>query len=213
MLCLVGLWARVMAAEPATITFSLDFPNSEPEHYSISVASDGHARFDCSARISADSDDREAYQADFDMTPATRDRIFELAAEVQYFSGKIDSGNTRLAFTGAKKLVYQDSRRTNTASYNYSNLAPVQQLTALFQTMATTLEYGRRLAYYHRYQKLALDEELKRMEAQAKNNELSELQSIHPVLKKIVEDASVMNVVRARAQRLVELAPGGAPNH
>jgi len=75
--------------------------------------------------------------------------------------------------------------------------------------MAGTLEYGRRLAYYHRYQKLALDEELKRMQAQAKNNELSEIQGVTPVLREIVEDASVMNVVRARAQELIQMSESG----
>ncbi|MGB6401794.1 MAG: hypothetical protein WBF26_03015, partial [Candidatus Sulfotelmatobacter sp.] len=86
-----------------------------------------------------------------------------------------------------------------------SNLAPVQQLTTLFQNMAATLEYGRRLAYYHRYQKLALDDELKRMQTQAQNNELNEIQSVAPVLREILEDSSVMNVVRARAKELIEM--------
>ena len=122
------------------------------------------------------------------MSARNRERIFEWAKQAQYFAGKIDSGNHKLAFTGTKMLSYQDGQRSNTARYNYSNLAAVQQLTTLFQNMAGTLEYGRRLAYYHRYQKLALDDELKRMEAQAKNNELSEIQGVAPVLQEILED-------------------------
>lgn len=205
--------ARAVAAEPATVTFSLDFPNSEPEHYSISVNSDGHAKYDCSARVSPDSDEREPYQTEFDLSPETRARVFELAAQAHYFSGKIDSGNNKLAFTGAKKLVYQDGQHKYTANYNYSSVAAVQQLTALFQRMAATLDFGRRLTYYHRYQKLALDEELKRMEAEAKDNELSELQAVREVLKRIIDDSSVINVVRARAQRLAEMPPSGPPSH
>jgi hypothetical protein len=91
-------------------------------------------------------------------------------------------------------------------------MAAVQQLTALFQSMAATLDYGRRLAYYHRYQKLALDEELKHMETQAKNNDLSELQAVDEVLKRIIDDPSVINVVRARAQRLVQMAHSRTPS-
>jgi hypothetical protein len=75
----------------------------------------------------------------------------------------------------------------------------------LFQGMASTLEYGRRLSYYHRYQKLALDDELKRMEAQARDNQLSEIQGVTPVLREIVEDASVINIVRARARELLQM--------
>jgi hypothetical protein len=194
------------AAEPATVVFSLDFPASDPEHYSISVRSDGHATFECLARTSPDSDEREAYQSEFDFSSTTRARIFDLAAQAHYFQGNIDSGNHKLAFTGTKKLVYRDGQRSNRAEFNYSNLPSVQQLTALFQSVAATLEYGRRLAYYRRYQKLALDEELKRMEAQAKANELSEIQAVEPVLQTIFEDPSVINVVRARAQRLMQMA-------
>jgi hypothetical protein len=78
--------------------------------------------------------------------------------------------------------------------------------------MAATLEYGRRLAYYHRYQKLALDDELKRMQTQARNDELSEIQSVGPVLQEILDDASVINVVRARAKELIEMG-NGATGH
>src|SRR5208282_6712524 len=130
------------AADPATVKFSLDFPGSDPEHYSISVAPDGHATYECSAKISADSDERENYQSEFTFSEATRSRIFDLAAQSHYFSGKIDSGNHKLAFTGAKKLAYKDSQRSFTADYNFSLLPPVQQLTALFQSVGATLDFG-----------------------------------------------------------------------
>src|SRR5277367_1207146 len=68
----------VRAAGPTTITFSLDFPNSDPERYSITVQSDGRAHYECSAKISSDSEDREAYQTEFVFSEATRARIFDL---------------------------------------------------------------------------------------------------------------------------------------
>lgn len=197
--------ALCIAADPASITFSLDFPNSSPEHYSIAVQSDGHAHYESSGKISDDSDVRDDYQTDFTISDSTRARIFELAAQAHYFSGKIDSGNKKLAFTGAKKLVYKDGQRNSSADYNYSQQPAVQQLTTLFQSTAATMEFGRRLTYFHRYQKLALDDELKRMEDQAKRGELAELQAVSPVLQDIYDDSSVINVVRARARRIIEM--------
>jgi hypothetical protein len=191
-----------------TVTFTLDFPQSTPEHYSIGVEGTGHARYESTGKTELGADD-ETYSTEFEVSPMNREKIFEWAKQSQYFAGKIDSGNAKLAFTGAKVLSYQHGRTSNTARYNYSNLEPVRQLTAFFQGMSGTLEYGRRLAYYHRYQKLALDEELKRMEAQAKNNELAEIQGVAPVLREIVGDASVMNVVRARAQELIQMGESG----
>ena len=221
MLASVALCASLIAQDPSpeaghsgkaltpTVTFKLDFPHSNPEHYSIAVDAGGHTRYECSGKVAEDSEE-EAYRAEFVISARNRERIFEWAKQAQYFAGQVDSANPKLAFTGTKILSYQDGEKSNTAQYNYSHLEPVRQLTGFFQGMAGTLEYGRRLAYYHRYQKLALDDELKRMEAQAKNNELAELQGVAPVLREIVGDTSVMNVVRARAQELIQM--GGAGN-
>jgi len=206
-LCAISTWA----AEPATITFSLNFPDSDPERYTIAVQSDGHARYECLARISDQSDEREAYQTEFSFSDTTRAQIFDLAARARYFSGKVDSGNRKLAFTGTKKLSYKDGQRETTAAYNFSSVPAVQQLTTLFQSVSATLEFGRRLAYYHRYQKLALDDELKHMEDEVKRGDLLELQAVKPVLQQIYDDGSVLNVVRARAQRIMEMGNGPAP--
>jgi hypothetical protein len=199
--------AFCIAAVPATITFSLDFPNSSPERYLIAVQSDGHAHYESSGKISVDSDVRDEYETDFTLSDSTRARIFQLAAQAHYFSGKVDSGNKKLAFTGAKKLVYKDGQRSSSADYNFSQQPAVQQLTTLFQSLAATMEFGRRMTYFHRYQKLALDDELKHMEDQAKRGDLAELQAVSPVLKEIYEDTSVINVVRARARRIMEMQP------
>jgi len=200
------------AAEPATVSFSLDFPNSNPEHYSISIQSDGHARYESSGKISSDSDDQSAYQMEFDLSDAARAHVFDLAAQAHYFSGKIDSGK-KLAFTGKKKLSYSDGQHNSSAEYNFSPVPAVQQLTTFFQSVGATLEFGRRLEYYHRYQKLALDDELKQMEDQARRNDLAELQAVKPILQDIYDDASVINVVRARAHRIMEMKVSATPGN
>lgn len=194
------------AAEPAAVTFSLDFPGSDPDHYSISVRSDGHASYKSNAKISDDSTDTEDYQTEFVVSDHDRALIFDLAARAHFFSGKIDSGNKKLAFAGAKKLTYSDGTKTTSGDYNYSQQPAVQQLTALFEGISGTLEFGRRLAFDHRYQKLALEEELSRMENEAKSGGLVELQVVKPILQAIFDDTSVMNVTRARAQRIMAMA-------
>ena len=211
---LLLLSARLDAQQPANssaplpvITFTLDFPESNPSHYSIAVDSAGHATYECLVKIEDKIEDNPAeqpYNTEFRMSEGNRDRVFDLAKQAHYFSGKIDSGKN-VAFTGGKILSYQDGQLSNSARYNYSALIPVQRLTALFQNIAGTLEYGRRLAYVHQYQKLALDEELKRMLEQARNSEISEIQSVTPALREIVDDASVINMVRARARELIQI--------
>ncbi len=200
---------------PAVVTFTIDFPTSQPEHYSIRVQSDGLARYQSRGR-SADSDetdshdndshDNDSFDLDFTVAAETRQKIFELAAKAGYFQKDVDSHHKDLAFTGKKTLAYKDARRSGEATYNYSLKPAVQDITSLMQSLSATLEFGHRLQYDHQYQKLALDEELKRMEGLARNNELIEVAAIQPILDQIIADQSVINVTRARAQRLLERA-------
>ena len=192
----------------ATVTFSLDFPQSIPDHYALTVSSDGRAGYDSTGKLTAESEPTDPFHIDFTLSPAAREKTFDLAAKAKYFQGKIDSGKRNIASTGAKVLSYRDRQRSTQASYNYSLLPAVQELTALFQNISTTLEFGRRLDYYHHYQKLALEEELKRMEEMVREKSLDEVQAVAPILQQIVADQSVINVTRARARRL--LAGSGA---
>jgi len=204
-LLLLCLPAGVKAQQPAVVTFSLDFPGSEPSHYAISVSSNGHSTYDSDGKLSPDSEG-DPFHLEFPMSPETSRRIFDLAERAHYFEGEVDSRKKNLASTGVKTLTYKDAGRSTTATYNYSMVAAVQQVTQLFQSLSTTLEFGRRLEYFHRYQKLALDEELKRMDDAASRSDLEEMAAVLPILQRIVTDTSVINPVRARAQRMIERA-------
>lgn len=195
--------AQSSAPPIATVSFSLDFPQSIPDHYVVTVSSDGHAAYDSTGKVTVDADPGDPFHLDFTISPGTRERIFELAAKARYFEGKVDSGKRNIASTGDKVLTYKDAQRSTRAAYNYSPQQPVQELTALFQNLSTTLEFGRRLDYYYHYQKLALEEELKRMEQMVKEKNLEEVQAVSPILQRIMADPSVINVTRARAQRLL----------
>src|ERR1700681_2662720 len=198
--------SQTEAQAPAVITFTIDFPTSQPEHYSIRVQSDGAARYQSSSRLSADSDETDSFDLDFTVGAETRQKIFELAAKAGYFQKDVDSHHKDLAFTCKKTLAYKDARRSGESTYNYSLNPAVQDMTSLMQSLSATLEFGHRLRYDHQYQKLALDEELKRMENLARNHELIEVAAIQPILDQIIADQSVINVTRARAQRLLERA-------
>jgi hypothetical protein len=198
--------SQTEAQLPAVLTFTVDFPASQPEHYSIRVHSDRSARYQSSGRLSADSDDADSFDLDFTLAPETLQKIFELAAKADYFQKDVDSHHKHIAFTGKKTLGYKDAQHSGESTYNYSPVPAVQELTSLMQSLSVTLEFGHRLQYDHHYQKLALDEELKRMEEQARTNQLADITPIQSILDQIIADPSVINVTRARAQRLLERA-------
>lgn len=207
-LALLALWMMPSAfaadaAKNATIRFTLDFPKSNPEHYEITVQEDGHATYSSNGAL-GNSPDPDTTPFEFTISDATRQELFDLAKKAKYFTGKVDSGNTKLANTGAKTLAYKDDSQSTSATYNYSLDPAVQQITSVLQNLSTVLEYGRRLTWFHKYQKLALEDDLKQMEDRRQENNLGDVQAIAPLLKQIAYDPAVMRMTRARALRLLE---------
>jgi len=205
------LYAQGPQAALPAVTFTCDFPGSDPSHYTISISSDGHGsyasdgKFTRQSESTADAPDR----LEFRLSQAMSAHIFDLAKRAHYFQGEVDSGRKHLASTGTKTLSYRDAANDTQATYNYSAIPAVQDLTEFFQNFSATLEFGRRIEYEYRFQKLALDDELKRMEQMQKLGSLADLSAIAPTLQKLLSDSSVMNVVRERAQRLLALASAG----
>ena len=198
----------VAAQNPAvpSVSFGLNFPGSQPDRYGVTVPLSGDATYFSDGKL-MEGGEAEDFKLAFSISADARTRIFDLAKKAHYFAQDVDSKKKNMAFTGTKVLSYNDGQKENRASFNYSTVAAVEELTNLFENMSTTLEFGRRLEYYHRYQKLALDEELKRMEEMANQNELHELSAVAPVLQEIAEDNTVINPVRARAQRMLARMP------
>ena len=187
----------------STVVYEQTFHGSEPEHYTISVTSDCHGTYQSDEKLADPSGTEDAYHFDFAVAPPDCGKISDLTKQARYFQGKVDSKKKNIAFTGVKTLSYKDEQRNTKATYNYSPIPAVLELTTIFQSLGATMEFGRRLEYDRRYQKLALDEDLKRMEETSGVNGLEEISAIAPVLQKIIDDHSLMNVVRARAQRLI----------
>ncbi len=204
-----------------TVRFELDFPGSSPERYSIVVDTLGEASY----RVDPGQDPNAAqyvtpgrtapkddpYELKFTMSQGTRERIFGAAEKLDYFSGNFDYTKRKIASSGKKTLTYTDATRNHTTTYNWSENPTVDELTHLFQNMGQTLEFGRRLEYMVRYEKLGVDSELRRMEDAAKRNELVELQVIEPLLHKIADDSSMLHIARSRAKKLLTtLAQSGS---
>jgi len=207
---LLVFWPICPAAQTsrtgATISFTVDFPGANPGHYEIVVHDNGRGSYSSNGQVNQDSEPSDPAPLQFTLSPNVWQQIFDLTQRAHYFTGKIDSGRKNIANTGTKTLVYKDAHQTSQAVYNYSPVAPVQQLTSILQGLSATLEFGRRLDYFHRYEKLALDQDLKRMEELQRDNSLGDMQAIAPILNAIANDSSVINVTRARALRMLAAA-------
>jgi len=196
-----------------TVIFDLNFPGAVPSHYTVAVNASGDAAYQSDGDQTNPGPDQSNGDPNvvvrFTMSEAARTRVLHLAQKLNYFSGNFDYTRNRVANTGAKTLVFADPTRHNTATYNYSQNPDIQELTRFFQSVSTTLEYGRKLERDLRYDKLDLPNQLQQMVNDAQQKELGELQAIVPVLQKISGDASVMRIARVNSDRLLAMA--GAP--
>ncbi|HEY1463869.1 MAG TPA: hypothetical protein VGF44_10670 [Terriglobales bacterium] len=196
----IGRAQAELSSNP-TVSFSLDFPGSDPSHYIIAVSNDGHSSYQSDGKLGRQDTPGDIEEFDFTLSPATTKQIFDLAKKAHYFEGQIDS-KKKVASTGEKTLTFSDGTRNNKAAFNYSSVAAVQDLTRIFQGLSSTLEFGRRLQYCYHHEKLALNEQLTNMENAQRDHQLSDVTPILPILNEISKDQTVVNVARAKAMRL-----------
>jgi hypothetical protein len=199
----------------SVVTFDRAWEAATPAKYTILVDSSGTGRYvsRASAKEPEQAGHADAPQADpdfelqFDVSSATRDLLFQLAKDANYFAGDYEYKAHRVAFTGKKVLTYAGPGKTFQTTYNWSENKAIDRLTRLFQGISNTIEHGRKLQFLRRFDKLGLEAELKGMEALAANNELEEIQIIAPTLENIANDVNILNIARQRARRLLALNP------
>ncbi|MBZ5630097.1 MAG: hypothetical protein LAO06_14655 [Acidobacteriia bacterium] len=196
---------ELASPNPPIIGFDFILPGSDPPHYSIAVEPDGKAAYRSDQVPPSDNVPGEPYIVKFTVSEPTRARLFDLTRALHCFQGDFEYHGGRLANMGAKTLKCVFADRESHTTYNYTTNQQLQELTTIFQNISNTLEYGRRLAYLHRYDKLGLEAELKSMEEQAKDNRLGELQAVAPELERILNDTGIINVTRRRAEHLLQL--------
>lgn len=197
------------AAVP-TVTFTLSWQQSNPSWFEVAIQSTGTASYRSTASEATGGLPADPYMVEFTASEATRKKIFQLAKEANYFQGDFDFKKGRIARTGDKTLIYQDGTRRTQTTFNWSQNQPVQQLADLFQDISVTMEFGRKLEHLYRFEKLGVDRELKRMEELKRSGKLIEVQALEPILKRIANDKTIVNVGRQRAFRLMGMSDAPA---
>ncbi len=203
--------AAPTAAQPV-VTFDFDWSQGIPwQAYSITVQADGNTHFRATPAPDKTDSDTDLFQQDFMMSEANRSKIFDLAKRLDYFESDFDSHLKRIAQTGSKTLEYKSATRHGSTHYNWSQNPDVQELTRLFLAIATTLDYGRKLSFQYRFDKLGMDARLRELADLQANHNVEELNAIAPVLRKIADDTNLMHISRQTAQQLLRTLKG--PGH
>jgi hypothetical protein len=133
------------------------------------------------------------------------EQIFATARGEKFFAISCEDGKNKIAFQGTKQLSYHGPEGSGSCTYNWSKSPAIEKITAIFESIAYTLEEGRRLAVEHKHDRLALDEELGMLLEAVKDGRALEVQTIQAVLQEIVEDEAVLERARMRARKLMDV--------
>ena len=200
-------------AKPATIVFRFAWNQGMPWlDYAFTVSEDGATHYSGTANP-AESGDGDTFQQNFVMSQANAQSVFQWAKATDYFQGQFETKTKNVAKTGTKTLEYHGPTLDTSTTYNYSPNPNIQQITKLFQSIAVTLDYGRKLAYQYRFDKLGMDTRLKELVDLKNNGQAEELQAIEPILRKIADDDNMMHMARLQARQLLKAAgPDASPS-
>jgi hypothetical protein len=191
-----------------TITFDRIWEPFTPQEVTITVQAGGTATYRSRNPLKAPEAGADPdYSLNFTMSAPDRDKVFRYATEANYFNGDFSFKKHPVASTGQKTLTYADTARHFQTTYDYSENKAIQEITNIFQGISNTIEYGRKLQFLHRFDRLGLEAELKGMESAMESHNLGQLQLIAPTLKRIADDPAILNIARQRAKRLLAKTP------
>ena len=206
--CSATLNAQAPSAT-STVSFNLDAAIVPPDHYSITVTSDGSTAYESTDANKKDAEALDPYQLKFTMSEPTLKKIFALTEAANHFHGNF-AFKGKTAHTGTKTLRYTDQNLDLKQTYEWSQDPSIQQLTSIFEGIATVQESARRLRFLRRFDKLSVDAELKGLERLSDGGEAYELHTIAPLLQTIADDITLLKAARERARKLLEKAQNEA---
>jgi hypothetical protein len=187
----------------AQIRFEFENAQLQPSRFDMVIHEDGSGHFQSvTGPISVkDSGGIEAgpLNRDIAIQEPLLSTLFATAHARKNFAVECEA-KAKVAYRGNKILSYQGPDGHGTCTFNWSKDNQIQKLADQLESVAMTLEYGRRLEVEHQHNRLGLDAELEFLADAVKDGQALEIENIAPTLQSIVDDETVMNRARQRAK-------------
>jgi hypothetical protein len=191
---LLVLCTAAAAAQTPVLTFTKQFPGSQPAYESITLTKTGAMEYKESP-----ADDRPVWAQ---MPDPDVNAMFDMAAKLGYFQTRLESG-LKVANTGKKTFTYNDGAgKTSNVDFNYSQVVVAQELLDRFERIGQSERAYINLERTAQFDKLGVNDSLAEIEALWLNKQLAAPLQFVPLLTKIASHESYMHLVRDRAARL-----------
>ena len=188
--------ATAPQAEIPTITYRRVFQGSTPEFVEIALRQDGSARAD--VRQLSEAVSPQEFQVGAEM----RGKIFDLARELHNFQHADLDTHRRMAYLGEKTFRWEKGAEAYETKYNYTVDAKASQLQRIFDNLAQEQADLGMLEQQSRYDRLGIDDALRRFEDHLRQHALPEPARFLPVLDRIAQDSRLLEMARQRARSL-----------
>jgi hypothetical protein len=187
-----------------TVVFTSVLWSADPSYYSIAIDSSGTATY----QSAPDSVGKSGvpYTIEFQVSDRTRRITFNVARQLNYFADQPQAAVNSAQNGSVRTLSYHDSNFHHQMTYSSSSDSNVLELTTVFEEISVTLEFGRRLGYFHQHNVSNLDSELARLQTHTDGRSLRELPAIYSVLRSIASDPAVAAGARQKAEALLHIA-------
>ncbi|HUK29545.1 MAG TPA: hypothetical protein VLV89_00425 [Candidatus Acidoferrum sp.] len=188
--------AKAIAAGDAVISFRKIFKGSVPEYVEIRIAQSGKCTYDI--RQLAETSMPE----EFDVSRPLRDKIFSLAAELDYFKDQDLDIHRKIANLGEKTLRYEKDGQANETKFNYTVNNAGSQLVQIFEGLTRQQDHLQTLRRTLRYDRLGVNDALMNLQEDFDNKLLPEPEVLLPVLEQIGNDSRIVEIARTRARAI-----------
>jgi hypothetical protein len=187
------------ASAHAKLSYRRIFKSSSPEFIEIVVRDDTNA-----ATFEIRQLEEDPGASPFEVGAPLRARMFELAAQMNFFQGSDLDVHRRIANLGEKTFRWEKGTESHETKFNYTLNSAANQLMQIFEGLARQQELVTLLERRMKYDRLGINDALLQFETDLNHKLLPEPQRALPTLDQIASDSRFVDVGRQRARALAD---------
>ncbi|MGC1484621.1 MAG: hypothetical protein WA789_12570 [Candidatus Acidiferrum sp.] len=188
-----------LSAAHAKLSYRRIFKSSSPEFIEIIVRDDSNA-----ATFEIRQLDEEPGALPFEVGTSLRQKMFELAAQLNHFEGQDLDVHRRIANLGEKTFRWEQGTESHETKFNYTLNSAAVRLMQIFEGLARQQELVTMLERRMKYDRLGINDALLQFETDLDHKLLPEPQRALPTLDQIAGDSRFVEIGRQRARALAE---------
>ena len=181
-----------------TLTYTKVLKDSVPEYLAITVHRDGTGTYEGRKLDEAPS------PRPLKLSPSTTQKLFGLASALGNFASLDLESHKQVANLGLKTFTFEDDGQKNRCEFNYTLNRRAQELTDLFEGIATVERHLFSLEYGMKYDHLSLPKELLQIQIDLDNKAMADPQLLIEALEQIVRNPRYLHVAQVRAQDILQ---------